>query len=111
MSASGMFRRGGRNSAVDVVRQHGGLVNHAFDEEIVALFGVPAGHEDDDVDGPRDQSVTEVDCRRVLLQRRLPVRAHESAVEAPPRLQVLDRIGPSLDEADHDWLARACAPL
>lgn len=38
-----------RNSAVDVVRQHGGLVNHAFDEEIVALFGVPAGHEDDEL--------------------------------------------------------------
>ncbi|GFE87352.1 serine/threonine-protein kinase [Steroidobacter agaridevorans] len=38
-----------RNSAVDVVRQHGGLVNHAFDEEMVALFGVPAGHEDDEL--------------------------------------------------------------
>jgi predicted ATPase/class 3 adenylate cyclase len=38
-----------RNSAVDAVRQHGGLVNYAFDEEIVALFGVPAGHEDDEL--------------------------------------------------------------
>lgn len=38
-----------RNCAVEVVRQHGGLVNHAFDEEIVALFGVPAGHEDDEL--------------------------------------------------------------
>src|SRR5882757_4652245 len=35
--------------AADVARRHGGLVNHAFGEEIVCLFGVPIGHEDDDL--------------------------------------------------------------
>ena len=38
-----------RAAAVDLVRRHGGLVNQALGEEIVALFGIPAGHEDDDV--------------------------------------------------------------
>jgi class 3 adenylate cyclase len=38
-----------RNAAVDVVRRHGGLVNHAIGGDIVSLFGVPAAHEDDDV--------------------------------------------------------------
>jgi tetratricopeptide (TPR) repeat protein/class 3 adenylate cyclase len=35
--------------AADVAQRHGGLVNHAFGEEIVCLFGVPIGHEDDDL--------------------------------------------------------------
>ncbi|HEX5474634.1 MAG TPA: AAA family ATPase [Vicinamibacterales bacterium] len=35
--------------AVDVMRQHGGLVNQAIGEEITALFGIPAGHEDDEM--------------------------------------------------------------
>jgi len=35
--------------AADVARRHGGLVNHAFAEELVCLFGVPVGHEDDDL--------------------------------------------------------------
>lgn len=38
-----------RGVAVEIVRRHGGLVNHAFGEEIVALFGVPTAHEDDDL--------------------------------------------------------------
>src|SRR5205823_5965144 len=38
-----------RAVAVDVAHKHGGLVNHAFGEEIVCLFGVPIGHEDDDL--------------------------------------------------------------
>lgn len=38
-----------RGAAVEIVRRHGGLVNHAFGEEIIALFGVPVGHEDDDL--------------------------------------------------------------
>jgi serine/threonine protein kinase/tetratricopeptide (TPR) repeat protein len=36
-------------TAADVAQRHGGLVNHAFGEEIVCLFGVPIGHEDDDL--------------------------------------------------------------
>src|SRR5882757_9376274 len=43
------FMRRIRSVAVDVANRHGGLVNHAFGEEIVCLFGVPIGHEDDDL--------------------------------------------------------------
>ena len=38
-----------RAAAVETVRRNGGLVNQALGEEIVSLFGIPAGHEDDDV--------------------------------------------------------------
>ena len=38
-----------RVAAVDTIRRNGGLVNQAVGEEIVSLFGVPAGHEEDDV--------------------------------------------------------------
>jgi serine/threonine protein kinase/tetratricopeptide (TPR) repeat protein len=38
-----------RAVAGGVAQRHGGLVNHAFGEEIVCLFGVPIGHEDDDL--------------------------------------------------------------
>jgi tetratricopeptide (TPR) repeat protein/class 3 adenylate cyclase/tRNA A-37 threonylcarbamoyl transferase component Bud32 len=38
-----------RGAAVEIVRKHGGLVNHTLDQEIVALFGAPATHEDDDL--------------------------------------------------------------
>src|SRR6266849_1250757 len=43
--------RSWRNSCAGSLRlqRHGGLVNHAFGEEIVCLFGVPIGHEDDDL--------------------------------------------------------------
>ncbi|MDB6008404.1 MAG: hypothetical protein JWL65_654 [Gammaproteobacteria bacterium] len=43
------FMRRIRAVALDVAHRHGGLVNHAFGEEIVCLFGVPIGHEDDDL--------------------------------------------------------------
>jgi serine/threonine protein kinase/tetratricopeptide (TPR) repeat protein len=36
-----------RDTAVDVVRGYGGLVNQAMGEEIVSLFGVPTAHDDD----------------------------------------------------------------
>ena len=35
--------------ATDVAHRHGGLVNRAFGEELVCLFGVPTAHEDDDL--------------------------------------------------------------
>jgi serine/threonine protein kinase/tetratricopeptide (TPR) repeat protein len=38
-----------RDAAVEVARRHGGLVNYAFGEEIVLLFGIPTAHEDDDL--------------------------------------------------------------
>jgi serine/threonine protein kinase/predicted ATPase len=38
-----------RDAAVEVARRHGGLVNYAFGEEIVSLFGIPTAHEDDDL--------------------------------------------------------------
>ena len=38
-----------RDTAVDVVRGYGGLVNQAMGEEIVSLFGVPSAHDDDDL--------------------------------------------------------------
>jgi class 3 adenylate cyclase len=42
-----------RDTAVDVVRSYGGLVNQAIGEEIVSLFGVPIAHDDDDVRAAR----------------------------------------------------------
>jgi serine/threonine protein kinase/tetratricopeptide (TPR) repeat protein len=38
-----------RDTAVDVVRGYGGLVNQAIGDEIVSLFGVPIAHDDDDL--------------------------------------------------------------
>lgn len=38
-----------RSMAVDVVRLHGGIVNQTLEEEIVALFGAPTSHEDDEI--------------------------------------------------------------
>lgn len=38
-----------RAAAVDAMRRHGGIVNQSIGEEIVALFGIPAAHEDDDL--------------------------------------------------------------
>jgi serine/threonine protein kinase len=38
-----------RETAVDVVRSYGGIVNQAIGEEIVSLFGVPIAHDDDDL--------------------------------------------------------------
>jgi serine/threonine protein kinase/tetratricopeptide (TPR) repeat protein len=42
-----------RDAAVDVVREHGGLVNQAIGDQIVSLFGVPVAHEDDDLRAAR----------------------------------------------------------
>lgn len=36
-----------RGIATDVVRKHGGVLNQAIEDEFIALFGVPASHEDD----------------------------------------------------------------
>jgi serine/threonine protein kinase/tetratricopeptide (TPR) repeat protein len=38
-----------RDIAVDAMRRHGGLVNQAIGEEIVAVFGVPTSHDDDEL--------------------------------------------------------------
>ena len=38
-----------RSTASEIVRRHGGVVNHAVEDEIVSLFGIPASHEDDDL--------------------------------------------------------------
>ncbi len=38
-----------RDVAVDAMRRHGGLVNQAIGEEIVAVFGVPTSHDDDEL--------------------------------------------------------------
>ena len=38
-----------RDAVVDAVRRNGGLVNEAGGDHIVALFGIPAAHEDDDL--------------------------------------------------------------
>jgi len=42
-----------RDAAVDMVREHGGLVNQAIGDQIVSLFGVPTAHEDDDLRATR----------------------------------------------------------
>jgi serine/threonine protein kinase/tetratricopeptide (TPR) repeat protein len=36
-------------AATEIAQRHGGLVNYAFGEEIVCLFGIPTGHEDDEL--------------------------------------------------------------
>ncbi|HEY2904794.1 MAG TPA: tetratricopeptide repeat protein [Vicinamibacterales bacterium] len=38
-----------RDMAVDAMRRHGGVVNQAIGEEIVAVFGVPISHDDDEL--------------------------------------------------------------
>jgi serine/threonine protein kinase/tetratricopeptide (TPR) repeat protein len=38
-----------RAVATDVAQRHGGVVNHVFGEEIGCLFGIPVGHEDNDL--------------------------------------------------------------
>jgi class 3 adenylate cyclase len=38
-----------KNDAVRIVESHGGIVNQFVGDEVVALFGIPAGHEDDPV--------------------------------------------------------------
>ncbi|HET7697034.1 MAG TPA: tetratricopeptide repeat protein [Vicinamibacterales bacterium] len=38
-----------RDAALDAVRRHGGILNQADGDQIVALFGIPAGQEDDDL--------------------------------------------------------------
>ncbi len=57
-----------RSLAVDVVRSHGGLVNHTLGQEIVALFGVPTAHEDDDLRAVR--AAMDLLGRMAALQRR-----------------------------------------
>jgi len=60
-----------RDTAVDVVRAYGGLVNQAIGGEIVSLFGVPTAHDDDDL------------------------RAVRAALELHARVAVFDASGPS----------------
>jgi predicted ATPase/class 3 adenylate cyclase len=36
-----------RDTAADVMRKHGGLLNQMNEDEIISLFGVPTSHEDD----------------------------------------------------------------
>jgi serine/threonine protein kinase/tetratricopeptide (TPR) repeat protein len=38
-----------RDTAVDVVRAYGGLVNQAIGDEVISVFGVPVTNEDDDL--------------------------------------------------------------
>ena len=38
-----------RAIATDVAERHGGVVNHVFGEEVGCLFGIPVGHEDNDL--------------------------------------------------------------
>ena len=63
-----------RDTAVDVVRGYGGLVNQAIGDEIVSVFGVPVAHDDDDLRAVR--AALELHARVRLLEE----AAHPSSV-------------------------------
>ena len=65
-----------RDAAVDAVREHGGIVNQAIGDQIVALFGVPIAHEDDDLR-----------ATRAALALHARVRALEQT-ECPPHVRL-----------------------
>ncbi len=55
-----------RDTAVDVVRSYGGIVNQAMGEEIVSLFGVPTAHDDDELRAVR--AALELHARVAMLR-------------------------------------------
>jgi serine/threonine protein kinase/tetratricopeptide (TPR) repeat protein len=59
-----------RGIATDVVRKHGGVLNQAIEDEFVALFGVPASHEDDVLRAVR--ASMELHARMMALDKGLP---------------------------------------
>jgi tetratricopeptide (TPR) repeat protein/class 3 adenylate cyclase len=69
-----------RDAVVDAVRRNGGLVNQADGHEIVALFGIPAAHEDDDLRAVR--AALELHARvRAITTPGLEARQHRVAVQ------------------------------
>jgi class 3 adenylate cyclase/Tfp pilus assembly protein PilF len=64
------------DTAMDAVREHGGVINEFTGDEIVSLFGIPASHEDDFV-------------RAVRAALDLHERVRELAAELEPRLGAL----------------------
>ena len=83
-----------RDAAVDVVREHGGLVNQAIGDQIVSLFGVPVAHEDDDLRATR--AALALHARARALER----------TECPPpvrlRLQSGVHVGPVVARRLHE---------
>jgi class 3 adenylate cyclase/tetratricopeptide (TPR) repeat protein len=77
-----------RAAAVDLVRQHGGVVNQSIGEEIVSLFGIPGAHEDDDLRAVRAALELHARIREVRgrdgtdLQLRLQSGVHAGTVVA-----------------------------
>jgi serine/threonine protein kinase/tetratricopeptide (TPR) repeat protein len=69
-----------RETVVDAIRRHGGLVNVADGDAIVALFGIPAAHEDDDVRAVKAALELQARVRAITtpalerLQRRVAVQ-------------------------------------
>ncbi|HEX2443934.1 MAG TPA: tetratricopeptide repeat protein [Vicinamibacterales bacterium] len=55
-----------RDTAVDVVRSYGGLVNQAIGDEVISVFGVPVSNEDDDLRAVR--AALELHARVKALQ-------------------------------------------
>ena len=95
-----------RDEAVDVVRRHGGLVNQAIGEEIVALFGVPIAHEDDDLRAVR--AAVELRARVAVIPT--------PAGAAPVRVQSGIHAGPVVAQRLPDGPRRyaivgACVPV
>ena len=83
-----------RDTAVDVVRAYGGLVNQAIGDEIVSLFGVPVAHDDDDLRAVR-----------AALELHARVRALEPAGSPPGvRLSVQSglHVGPVVARRLHE---------
>ena len=82
-----------RDTAVDVVRAYGGLVNQAMGEEIVSLFGVPTAHDDDDLRAVR---------AALELHARIEARVAESASGARLRVQSGLHVGPVVARRLHE---------
>ncbi|MEA3179394.1 MAG: hypothetical protein QOI59_2917 [Gammaproteobacteria bacterium] len=89
------FMRRIRSVAVDVANRHGGLVNHAFGEEIVCLFGVPIGHEDDDLRAVRAAVDLHARVREVSVR-------HAGELSRPVEIQSGVHAGPVVTRKLHD---------
>ena len=120
-----------RAAAVEVVRAHAGLVNQTLDDEIVALFGAPTTHEDDDLRAVRAamelleriaalslawqqelRSPLSLQCglhSGALVARRLNAGPQRYALSGRP-VQVAERLA-ALAPANAILVTRECAAL
>jgi class 3 adenylate cyclase/tetratricopeptide (TPR) repeat protein len=72
--------RGLKNGAVEIVESHTGIVSQFVGDEILALFGIPAAHEDDPVRAVRAAQEIHALARKLSLEAEekmgCPLRMH-----------------------------------